>query len=910
MPLTTESLVSTKLRPSQVRPQLVARPRLIATLEREAGRKLTLISAPAGFGKTTLLVEWLRERADGEGYVAWVSLDEGDNDPVRFLSYLVAALRKTGEEEFGEGVLAALRSPEPPRMEAVLGAFVNDLADLPGEVAVVLDDYHVIDSENVHWIVTFLLERLPEDAHLVISGRVDPPMPLARLRARGQMMELHASDLRFTPEEATAFLNDAMGLDISAGDVAALEGVTEGWIAALQLAALSMRERKDISAFIRSFSGGHRDIFDFLAEEVLERQSEPVQMFLLETSNLDSLSGPLCDAVTGRNDGQRMLERLERENLLIVPLDDERVWYRYHHLFADFLRSRLEREQPERVAPLHLRASEWYEENASVAEAVRHALSAGDHVRAARLMEGGVGQTWYRGEVMTLLGWLRELPKEAMLRRPLLLVWYAAALMLIGRFEDVESLLREAESAVGGAGEGQGEELRPVADEADPQHVRATAAAVRSLHARLQGDPQGAIEHARRALALLPEDNLDPRPFAALCLAEAYRDTDDLEAANSTFAETVELGLAAGHDYIALTAMGSLAHLRMAQGRLREAEETLREALGFAAERGAELLPAVGRVRIAMGELLLERDDLEASERELTLGTELVERAGELEILARGQVALSRAKWAQGDAEGALKLAHEAQRLARESGAPQAITDAALWKARLHLMRNELLAAASELERGPGVEEVPRSTQDAKSISLARLLIAREDHDEALQMLNHLRETAEAADQRGSVVEIRTLQALVLRAKDEKNRAIDVMGRALDLAEPEGYVRIFVDEVSPMAELLSEVLEAQQSGRLDSLRRVPAHYLRKLLAALERDDPSASQPATELPEVLSERELEVLQLIASGKSNRRIASELFVSVGTVKTHINNLYRKLDAHSRTQAVARARELKLL
>jgi LuxR family transcriptional regulator, maltose regulon positive regulatory protein len=910
VPLTNDSLVSTKLRPSQARPKLVARPCLTAMLEREPSRKLTLISAPAGFGKTTLLVEWLRERTGGEGYVAWVSLDEGDNDPVRFLSYLVAALRKTGEEEFGEGVLAALRSPEPPRMEAVLGALINELADLLGEVAVVLDDYHVIDSENVHWIVTFLLELLPENVHLVISGRVDPPLPLARLRARGQMMELHAADLRFTPEEAAAFLNDAMGLDLSAGDIAALEGVTEGWIAALQLAALSMRERKDVSDFIRSFSGGHRDVFDFLAEEVLERQSEPVQMFLLETSILDSLSGPSCDAVTGRNDGQRMLERLERENLLVVPLDDERVWYRYHHLFADFLRSRLERERPERLTPLHLRASGWYEENALVAEAVRHALSAGDHERAARLMESGVGQTWYRGEVMTLLGWLRELPKVAMLRRPLLLVWYAAALMLVGRSDGVESLLREAESAVGGAGEGQGEELWPVADEADPQHVLATAGAVRSLHARLQGNPQGAIEHARRALALLPEDNLDPRPFAALCLAEAYRDADDLEAANSIFAETVELGLAAGHDYIALTAMGALAYLRMAQGQLREAEVSLRQALGFAAEREAELLPAVGRVRIAMGELLLERDDLEASERELTLGTELVERAGELEILARGQVALSRVKWALGDGEGALKLAHEAERLARESGAPQAIADAGLWKARLHLMRNELRAAASELERASDVDEVPRSTQDAKLISLARLLIAREDHDEALQLLNHLRETAEAADQRGSVVEIRTLQALVLRAKDEKNRAIDVMGRALALAEPEGYVRTFVNESPPMAELLSEVLEAQQRGRLDSLRRVPAHYLRKLLAALERDAPSPTPPSTDLPEALSERELEVLQLIAAGKSNRRIASELFVSVGTVKTHVNNLYRKLDAHSRTQAVARARELKLL
>src|ERR687898_2597340 len=483
---TSDTLVSTKLRPSQARPNLVARPRLTARLEREASRKLTLISAPAGFGKTTLLVEWLKEREDGDQSVAWLSLDEGDNDPVRFLSYLVAALRRIVGEEFGEGVLAALRSPGPPRMEAVLGAFVNELDDLPGEIAVVLDDYHVIDSESVHRIVSYLLERLPEGVHIVLSGRVDPPLPLARLRARGQMAELHASDLRFTPEEAAAFLGDAMDLDLSADDVAALEGVTEGWIAALQLAALSMRGRKDASGFIRSFSGSHRDVFDFLAEEVLERQTERVQSFLLETSILDNLSGPLCDALTGCGDGQHTLERLERENLLVVPLDDERCWYRYHHLFADFLRSRLERERSEQLAPLHLRASEWYEENALVAEAVRHALSAGDHERAARLMDSGVGQTWYRGEVMTLLGWLGEVPKEAMLRRPLLLVWYAAALMLVGRFDGLESLLREAESAVGSAGKDQGEEPRPAVDEADPQYVLATAAAVRSLRARLQ----------------------------------------------------------------------------------------------------------------------------------------------------------------------------------------------------------------------------------------------------------------------------------------------------------------------------------------------------------------------------------------------------------------------------------------
>jgi LuxR family transcriptional regulator, maltose regulon positive regulatory protein len=891
-----DPLLSTKLHPSQARPKLVARPRLTESLIRDPGRRLTLLSAPAGFGKTTLLNEWIRSRTVDGRFIAWVSLDEADNDPVRFLSYLVAALR-TVEERVGEGVLAALRSPEPPRIEVVLGTLVNELTELPGEIAIILDDYHVIDSESVHGIVSFLLEHLPESVHLVISSRVDPPLPLARLRARGQMTELHAADLRFTPEEAAAFLKDVMGLELSADNVSALEGITEGWIAALQLAALSMRERKDVSGFIRSFSGGHRDVFDFLAEEVLGRQTERVQAFLLETSILDNLSGPLCDALTGRGDGQQTLERLERENLLVVPLDDERCWYRYHHLFADFLRGRLQRERPEQLAPLHLSASEWCEENALVAEAVRHALSGGDHERAARLMERGIGQTWYRGEVVTLLGWLRELPKEAMRRRPLLLIWYAAGLMLVGQWDSVESLLREAEGAVG-------------ADDVDHQHVLATAAAVRSSHARLQGDPQRAIEHARRALALLPEDNLNPRPFATLCLAEAYRAADNLEAANATFAETAELSRAAGHDYIALTAMGSVAYLQMAQGRLREAEGVLRQALGFAAERGAELLPAVGRVRIGMGELLYERDDLDASEHELTLGTDLAERAGELEILVRGQVDLSRTRRARGDTEYALKLAHNAERLARDSGTPQAIVGVALWKARLHLMRDEPQAAASDQKRASSMGDVPRSTRESERISLARLRVAQEDYDGALQLLDRALKVGQAADSTSNVIQILILQALALRAKDEKTRATGIMGEALALGQPEGYVRTFVDEGPAMAVLLSETLEARRRERLDSANKVPVHYIRRLIAVLERDASGNASPAAGLPEPLSERELEVLQLIAAGKTNRRIAAELFISVGTVKSHINNVYRKLDAHSRTQALVRARELNLI
>jgi LuxR family maltose regulon positive regulatory protein len=905
MSIASDSLVSTKLRPSHEYPRLVPRPRLTERLEWEPGRRLTLLSAPAGFGKTTLLNEWFGRRADGGRPVAWVSLDEGDNDPVRFLSYLVAALRRTGAEGLGEGVLAALRSPEPPRMEAVLGALVNELSDLPGEITVVLDDYHLIDSEGVHRIVSFLLERMPERSQLVISGRVDPPLSLARLRARGQMAELHATDLRFTPDEAAAFLGDAMDLDLSADDVAALEGVTEGWIAALQLAALSMRERKDASGFIRSFSGSHRDVFDFLAEEVLERQPERVQSFLLETSILGSLSGPLCDALTGRDDGQRMLEELDRENLLVVPLDDERYWYRYHHLFGEFLRSRLERERPERVATLHLRASEWYEQNALGIEAVRHALSAGDHERAARLMEQGIGQTWYRGEVVTLLGWLQRLPEEAMRRRPLLLVWYAATLMLVGRLDGVESLLKEAEGVIGPAGRGQ--EPRPGASGEDRRYLWATAAAVRSQHSRLQGDPQGAIEQARRALDVLPEDNLNPRPFVAIALAQAYEAAGDLEAAITAFAEAGALGQAAGHDYVALSAMASEARLQLSRGRLREADGVLRRALGLAAERGAELLPAMGSVRIGMGELLYEWDDLDAAARHLTEGVELTGRTGDFEVLMWGYIALSRVRLARGDTDGALVVAREAERVAQRSGSDHAIVDAAIWKARLHLASGDLASASSEQERAASVGEVRRSSWELERLILARLLVARNQPGEALRLLAQLQETGRTAGRR---IEILALQALVLRANDERERAVGALAEALILAEPEGYVRTFVDEGPPMAELLSTVLDARQRGRLESLRRVPAHYLRKLLAALERDTSGAGPPAAGLPEPLSERELEVLQLIAAGKTNRQISSDLFVSVGTVKTHINNAYRKLDAHSRTQALARARQLDLI
>jgi LuxR family maltose regulon positive regulatory protein len=837
-------------------------------------------------------------------------LEEADNDPARFLAYLVTALRSGLGEGIGEGVLASLRSPESPSVATVVGALINELANVRHEVTIALDDYHVIHAKPVHEATSFLLEHLPENVHLVISGRADPPLPLAKLRARNQVTEIRAADLRFTTEEATSFLKGVMRLTLSAADVATLEEITEGWIAALQLAALSMRDREDVSGFVETFSGSNRHVLDFLAEEVLERQPEGVREFLLRTSVLERMSAPLCAALTGRNDGQQMLERLEHDNLFVIALDDERRWYRYHHLFADFLRSRLQREQPEGIRELHRRAATWYELNGWISEAVRHALAAQDHDRAADLVENVARKMWNRGEVMTLLGWLEVLPEEARRRRPQLLLQYSAALLWVGRLDDVEPLLREIERAVGVSEQGRDVGLQPGADEPLRQVLLGGVAATRSWHAYLKGEPHSAIALAHRALALLPEKDLELRTFAAFRLADAYRTADDLEAASTAFAETAELGRAAGHDFLVLKAMSRQAKLQMVQGRLRKADHVLRHALGFADERGGDSLPATGEVKVVIGELLYEWDELEVAACRLKEGIRLSERMGQLDTLVDGYVALSRLEMAQGNAESALESAWEANSLAQRSGAGEEIVEAAAWNARLHLARSDVTAAVLELERTAGatVVSVPM-VRETEQIARARLTIARGEHDEALRLLEELRESAEVAGRTGKLIEILTLRALALWEGSKRVQAVDTLMRALTLAEPEGYVRTFVDEGAALGELLSATLEARQRGYPDTATQIPARYLAKLLAILAQE--SAAPSAGEgLSEPLSERELEVLALIAAGKSNGEIASSLFVSLSTVKTHINNLYRKLGARSRTHAIARARELDLI
>jgi LuxR family transcriptional regulator, maltose regulon positive regulatory protein len=894
---TADPLASTKLRPSQARSKLVARPRLVESLTREPGRRLTLLSAPAGFGKTTLLNKWVKDSVGSDSCIAWLSLDEGDNDPARFLSYLIAALRRTVGQGFGEGVLAALRSPQPPRLEALAAELINECADLPREVSLVLDDYHLIDSEAVHGIVSFLLERLPGGVHLIISSRTDPPLPISRLRARGQMNELGASDLAFTEREAGAFLRGVMGLELSERDIATLEERTEGWISGLQLAGLSMLGRKDPSGFIESFSGSHRDVLDFLAEEVLGRQPPHVREFLLATSILDDLTGPLCDDLTGHSDGQMMLERLERENLFVFALDDERRWYRYHNLFADFLRGRLRRESPGRMSELHLHASCWYEGNGLVAEAIEHALSAPDHDLAARLIEESVEGAVERGEGITVLRWLEALPTEAKRLRPRLFVEHAVAIVITGRPDDAGPLLKEAERA-----ETTGEDRR---------FLLGFASAVRSWRARLRGDAPEAVDLARRALSLLPAEEAPVRNYATVRLGDALRATGDLAAAGEAYAEAAEIGQSAGHIYGRLAGMVMHARVRTEQGRLREADEAFRSTLRLLTEEGFELSPAAGVVHIGMADLLYERNDLDGAERELERGVELAERTGDVSTLVWAYVTLSRTRRARGDEGSTLEMAHKAERVARDSGADLQSAIAAAWLVRLRVARGDLAeAGALEQERSANVDDAAAAVRMVDQVTSARLLHAQGSPREALRLLEGPHEAAEANGRTRDLIEILSLRALALWASNEKERAVGTLAEALVLAAPEGYVRTFVDEGAPMATLLSEALAVRQKGRTGSLRRVPAQYLRKLMSVLDQNATDATPSAAGLSEPLSERELEVLRLIASGKSNRQISSELFVSVGTVKTHINNLYRKLDTHSRTQALARARELKLL
>ena len=912
-PLVPAPLLETKLYVPRSRRGLVPRPRLSERLDRGIASKLTLVSAPAGFGKTTLLTEWLAAgpaAPAGERLAAWLSLDRGDNDPASFWTYVIAALR-TVASGVGESALALLQAPQPPPIETVLTALLNDLGATAAEIVLVLDDYHVIDARDVQDGMAFLLDHLPPWLHVVIASRADPALPLARWRARGELVETRAADLRFTPDEAAAYLNEMMGLQLTARDVAALEGRTEGWIAALQLAALSMQGRDDVAGFIAGFAGDDRYVVDYLAEEVLQRQPDPVQAFLLQTSILGRLSGPLCDAVTGQGGGKAMLETLERGNLFLVPLDDRRRWYRYHHLFADVLQARLLDEQPGQVPDLHRRASAWYQQNGEPSAAIGHALAAEDFGRAADLVELAIPAMRRTRQEATVRGWLEVLPlgvlpDEVVRVRPVLSVHFAGALLSGGEFEGVEARLRDAERWLDATtARHEGAPARPaemvVADEEEYRRLPAEIEVYRSALALAQGDVPGTVRHARRALDLSPEEDHLVRASAAGFMGLASWASGDLEAGHSAYAECMAGLRRAGYIADTFGCAIAMADIRLAQGRLGEAMRTYEQALQRAAEQSGPVLRGTADMHVGMSEVYRERDDLAAATQQLLRSQELGEHIGLPQNPYRWRVAMARIRQAEGDLGGALDLLNEAERLYVGDFFPNVRPVPAL-KARVWIAQGRLGEALGwAREQGLSADDDLSYLREFEHITLARMLLARsrgEPVHQLTRLLERLLLAAEEGGRTGRVIEILVLQALALQAPGHIPAALTCLERALTLAEPEGYVRVFVDEGPPIGSLL-RAAEKQGTTR---------NYVRRLLAAVSqtRQDSPVRQA---LIDPLSERELDVLRLLGTELDGPAIARELMVSLNTVRTHTKNIYAKLAVTNRRAAVRRAAELDL-
>ena len=994
----TAPLLTTKLYIPPPRADMVSRPRLIGRLDDglQRGHRLTLISAPAGFGKTTLLSEWIdagvgsREYGVGELF-AWLSLDEGDNDPARFLAYLIAAIQ-TVEADIGRDILGALQSPQHPPIEELLTALINqintypDIASTePGEscrsrrgFVLVLDDYHVLEAQPVHDALTFLIDHLPGNMHLTISTRADPPLPIARLRGRGQLTELRQADLRFTLEEITAFLNQRMGLGLPVDDVAALASRTEGWIAGLQMAAIAVRslksppptiparDRGDVASFIQAFRGSDRHILDYLVEEVLQRQPESIQSFLLQTSILDRLTGPLCDAVIRISESankriserankriseranqrvsesvsqqgadlqicrfadlqtcrptdlssQDLLHYLERNNLFVVPLDNERRWYRYHHLFADLLRARLYQQVgAQGLASLHRRASSWYEQNGLTAAAIEHALSAEDFEQAAHLIGQAAEPTMLRSEFTTLQAWVEALPDDVVRANPLLCVYHAITLLMGGRpLEVVEARLQDA-TQTDAAGTVAGE-----------------MAAFRALFAAYQGKTRLSAELSSRALELLPEERLFFRSFVAGFLGISHMYKGNLDAAVQVLHETVRIGQQAGNLTISVLALCHLGEVHHINGKLHDAKTFYERALSLATDDQGRRQPIAGMALIGLGNLLREWNELEAATHHFLEGINLVERWGETGTM-QAYSALARIRQIQGDVEGAREAIETAKRIAADFDAMK-LDDSlmAIHQARLWIMQGNLEAAmrwAAEL----GLDDETRlgtlqtEIDDAPSpllraleyMAFAELRIAQDRPEEALVVLKPLIRMADAAGWMGYIIKLLALESRAFYALGDTAQALNALERALTLAEPQGNVRYFIEEGEPMGELLRHAVA----------QGIMPDYAGRLLEALDQErstsqvsgstvatqhatnlKPETVEPATHLIEPLSERELEVLQLVAEGLSNREIAQRLFLSLPTVKWHTSNIYGKLGVSNRTQAVAKARTLGIL
>jgi LuxR family maltose regulon positive regulatory protein len=858
-------LLSTKLHAPRPRAQVVPRPQLSGRLQQGAAGALTLLSAPAGFGKTTLLAQWL---AQSGRPAAWLSLEPEDNEPMRFLSYLIAALQ-TLDPHIGTTALSLLHTPHPTLPETILALLINELEQREGGAFIlVLDDYHVITAEPLHRALTFLLEHLPPQMHLILATRADPPLPLARLRARGQLTELRALELRFKDAEASVFLEEVMGLHLTPSDVATLQTRTEGWIVGLQLAALSLRGRADVSAFLATFTGSHRFVLDYLSDEVLARQSAEVQAFLLRTSILERLSGPLCQAVTEQGDSQAMLEALEKANLFVVSLDEERGWYRYHHLFAEVLHNRLRQAEPTLVAELHGRASAWYERQGLAVEAVQHAFRASDVERAASLVERIGMAVGYRGQVYTVLGWLNALPDALVRTRPALCISHALTLIFIGQMEQAEARLRDAEGCIHA-------DMQPLQARA----IRGQVSVIRGNIARYCGDLARSVTLSRQALELLPETEM-MHAGALVYAAQAYLVSGDVtSAAEHQAASAVQSARAWNHPFLSLRSIITLARLQVLQGRLRQAATTYAEAVRVTSNQEVlRVLTSGPAYSFGLADVLREWNDLDEASRVLAQGMEVLESGTLLvdaDVVLLGYTTLARLHHARGAYSEALSTIDAFMNLTRQRQV-------------LPLLVAQMAAVRTHIELA--------RTDPAGHETLGTDAVLQD----ALSLLSRLLEDAQAKARMDSVLEILLLRALAFATQGDGAQALASLERALRLAEPEGYLRLFVDEGEPIVALLRQ---AYAQG-------IVPEYVATLLAAAGSLAPAAPPPPGSLLEPLTERELEVLRLLVRGLSNAAMARELIITVGTVKSHVSHIYGKLGVQSRSQAIARAHILHLL
>ena len=891
-------LLNTKLNVPPVRPSHVQRPELIQKLDKLHEYKLALIVASAGYGKTALVSEWI---AQNQLKVAWFSIDAGDNDPVRFWDYVIAAIQ-TLYPPIGEQALTLLHEPQPLPIETILSTLINELSAVPDLFTVVLDDYHVIQSAAIHEGLAFLVEHMPSQMRLVMTTRTDPPLPLARMRVRGQLLELRSADLRFTLPQIATFFTDVMGLTLTTEEVTALDNRVEGWIAGLQLAGLALQGKAAPAEFIASFAGDHRYVLDYLGDEILDRQPEATQRFLLQTSILERLNAELCDKVIGGAGSHTTLEQLEHNHFFVVALDDKRQWYRYHRLFADFLQHRLALKYPDRVKELHQRASGWFEQNGFQSEAIGHALAARDNERAAELVQGiSEMLIWRRAEHNTLLAWLTALPDSAIQLYPRLYLYHAWVLYLTNQMSSAEQRIRDAENA-----------LKHPGGSPDPL-IAGMLAAVHSTLTGVRHQFPETHRLARQALEQLPEEAVSWRCMAAINLGVTCSYIGEVQEAVEVLSYAMELSQEIGSSFAMLSAFWHLASLQTAQLALRAAENTCQQLEQSINVPGLQRFPIGGYVALLLGEISMERNNLDVAERYLLESADQINPESFPVTLLRNYVALSRLKTLQGDTEGAAhywQLAEQLERMSKLQGRSALLS---VFRARRWLEQGDLAALEGwAAENQLGLDDEYSYERENYYLALARLFIARGDvADKALYLLDRMVKRAEASQRNGSLIRTLILQAVACNAGGDRPKAVESLVRALSLAEQEQPLRVFADEGQSIALLLEKILDLLRKGQL--ALPISSEYVARLLTTMEKSNPRPippSRPVGHLADALSARELEVLRLLADGLESNEIAERLVIAVDTARKHIKNIYSKLDVHSRWEAIKHAEAYDLL